>query len=75
MRVRFADDIERLRELSVGQRIRVSGLWRASGQLEVTRIERAGVSEPDAVLAPTSAVAANRVTALALVLRGLAALL
>ena len=48
--------------LSIGQRVRVSGLWQADGALRVTRIEPADAAEPDAVFAPISAVTGERLS-------------
>ncbi len=48
--------------LSIDQRVRVSGLWKADGALRVTRIEPADAAEPDAVFAPISAASAERLS-------------
>ncbi|MFT5447313.1 MAG: hypothetical protein ACI9DC_002488 [Gammaproteobacteria bacterium] len=52
----LAPSLQSLSALKVGQRVRVSGLWRPGGALLVTRMEAAAPGDSDALFAPISAV-------------------
>ena len=57
---KFAPPFESRRSISVGDRVRVSGLWRRGGDLLVTRVAPATKHEPDSLFAPVSAVRGQR---------------